>query len=73
MRLVRIGIFLEIIFIGLIFFVYANIIDKNFSVKPDYLGEYGIYFPLATLVFLILANQFIGKDEKLVRSIDRLR
>ncbi len=73
MRLVRISIFLEIILIGLVFFVYGNIIEKNLLASPDYLGEIGIYFPLASLVFLILSNIFINKDEKLVRSIDRLR
>jgi protein-S-isoprenylcysteine O-methyltransferase Ste14 len=33
----------------------------------------GIYLPIAALVFALLANRFIRKDEKLVRSIDRLR
>ncbi|MFO8053702.1 MAG: DUF4293 domain-containing protein [Bacteroidales bacterium] len=33
----------------------------------------GIYFPLAILLFLVLANKGIRKDEKLLRSADRLR
>lgn len=73
MKLVRLAILLEIVLVALIFFVYARIVEKNLQITPDYLDEAGIYFPLVTLVFLILANRSILKDEKLVRSVDRLR
>jgi len=33
----------------------------------------GLYMPLVALVFLLLAMRFISKDEKTVRSMDRLR
>lgn len=33
----------------------------------------GAYLPLAAILFLALAYRFIQKDEKLVRSMDRLR
>lgn len=33
----------------------------------------GVYLPLASFVLLLLAYRFINKDEKLVRSMDRLR
>lgn len=33
----------------------------------------GIYFPIAALAFVFLANRAIKKDEALVRSLDRLR
>jgi hypothetical protein len=72
-RIVRLAILLEIVFIALIFFVYAGIIEKNLHATPDYLEEAGIYFPLISLIFLILAYRFILKDERLVRSADRLR
>ena len=44
------------------------------SYLPNY-GGYGIgiYFPVIGLVFNLLANRFIRRDEKLVRSVDRLR
>jgi len=29
--------------------------------------------PVAALLFNVLANKFIRKDEKLVRSVDRIR
>lgn len=35
--------------------------------------EYGILSLIAGLIFGFLANRFIVKDEKLVRSVDRLR
>ncbi len=73
MKVVRIAILLNIVLIGLIFFVYAKIIETNLLVSPDYMDEAGIYFPLISLIFLILANRSIMKDEKLVRSVDRLR
>ncbi len=40
------------------------------SVPED---ELGIFAPVSALIFGILANFFIKKDEKLVRSADRLR
>ena len=73
MKVVRFAIFLEIVMVALIFFVYAKIIETNLFASPDYLEEAGIYFPLISLIFLILANRSIMKDEKLVRSVDRLR
>ena len=72
-RFVRLGIFTDIILIGLIFFIYARIVENKLGETPNYLDEAGIYFPLIVLIFLILANRFIVKDERLVRSIDRLR
>jgi hypothetical protein len=73
MKVVRFAILLQIIMIALVFFIYAKIIENNLMATPDYLDEAGIYFPLISLIFLILANRSILKDEKLVRSVDRLR
>ncbi len=33
----------------------------------------GVYLPVASLIFILLAYRYIGKDEKLVQSMDRLR
>ena len=35
--------------------------------------EYGFLSPVLSIIFLILAIRFINKDEKLVKSMDRLR
>jgi len=42
--------------------------------NPDNLNDgFGIYLPVVALIFSFLAMRFIKKDEKLVRSADRLR
>lgn len=33
----------------------------------------GMYLPLASFILLLLAYRYVNKDEKLVRSMDRLR
>ncbi|MBK8052934.1 MAG: DUF4293 family protein [Saprospiraceae bacterium] len=35
--------------------------------------QYGIYLPVISLIFSILAGRYINKDENTVRSMDRLR
>ena len=35
--------------------------------------QLGIYAPFLALIFVVIANRFIKKDENLVRSMDRLR
>ena len=44
-------------------------------VNPAAQGEYklGFFLPCIALILNILANRFIRRDEKLVRSVDRLR
>ena len=41
----------------------------------DVQGQYGIgvFFPVIALICNMLSNRFIRKDEKLVRSMDRIR
>ena len=51
------------------------IFDAQKPFAPENYGEYkiGIYLPVIALVFNLLANRFIRRDEKLVRSVDRIR
>ncbi len=35
--------------------------------------ELGFYLPLVSIIFNILANRFIKKDDDLVKSVDRIR
>ena len=62
------------IIIGL---VLAIVLYYNDSASiPDNVqieDEAGLYLPAVFLVFALLAQRFITKDEKLVRSADRLR
>jgi hypothetical protein len=72
-KLTSVGVLASIALIMGIFFIYIPIIEKKISIIPDYSHAYGIYFPLVALVFIVLANRAIKRDEKLVRSADRLR
>ncbi len=71
LRLVAFNVMINIVFIVLVFFYYISKIKTIALAEPSY-GT-GIVFPLATLVFLIMANRAIRKDEALVRSTERLR
>jgi hypothetical protein len=73
LKLVKVGILVTVIMIAGIFFLYCPLIEKKLAILPDYTGEIGIYFPLIALVFFILANRAITRDDKLVKSLDRLR
>jgi len=72
-RMVRFSIFADIILLILLFFFYIPQLEEATASSAEYLSEPGIYFPLVALVFLTLAIRFIIRDEKLVRSADRIR
>ncbi len=73
LRGIRFCIMLNIVLILLILFFYTPAIEKITKADADYTSEIGMYFPLISLILLILANRFINKDEKLIKSADRLR
>jgi len=58
---------------ALIFFYYVPELEAITETNADYISEPGIYLSIVSVIFLILANRFIRKDEKLIRSADRLR
>jgi hypothetical protein len=66
----RLNMLIHILLVVLTFFYLDNI--KN---QFEGLFSYGaaIMFPLINMVWLLLANRAIARDEKLVRSADRLR
>lgn len=70
---IRITAILLLVHIALIaaMFYYADSIEKQVTAKAVY--EAGAYIALIPLVFLVLANRAVRKDEKLVRSADRIR
>jgi hypothetical protein len=57
------------IVLGVVYFMQHSNDIGQMEVKD----ELGLYLPVLTLVFLLVAYRFINKDEKLVRSMDRLR
>lgn len=50
---------------------YNEATENTMDVKID--DQLGIYLPALGIIFSILAMRFIKKDEKTVRSMDRLR
>ncbi|MFV8353999.1 DUF4293 domain-containing protein [Flavobacterium sp. XS2P14] len=66
----RLNIILNLILLGL--FVYRSL---NLSGETPAVSEKGIgmFLPVLAIVFLVLANKAIKKDEDLVKSVDRLR
>lgn len=72
LKLNNYNILMTVIFTGTIFLWIPYMIEE---ILPDAVRtwQYGLLLPLISLVFLILAGNFIKKDEKLVKSADRLR
>lgn len=54
-----------------VMFFYTDRVAADVGVTTSY--EVGSVFPIVALVFLVLALRGIRKDEKLIRSADRLR
>lgn len=59
---------------SLVYLVYLTYKAQS-EILPIILGEYkiGLFMPAIALVLNSIANRFIRKDEKLVRSVDRIR
>jgi hypothetical protein len=70
-RLLAFNILITIVLIIAVFLYYINSVEKLTGIPPSY--QFGAFSPLICLLFLILANRFIRKDEAMVRSADRLR
>ena len=69
-RMCNLALLLTCVLIGLIFFL-ADSMSSGMNQKIHYV--YGTYLPLFQILFIFLATLFIRRDEKLVRSADRLR
>ena len=72
-KLTSAGVFASIALIMGVFFLYIPMIEKKTKIVPNYMDSIGIFLPLVALVFMVMANRAIKRDEKLVRSADRLR
>ena len=69
-RLIYLNIFLSVILVGGIFYL-STLLEESLKTQAQY-GLGGI-FPLISIILFFLANSFIKKDERLIRSADRLR
>jgi len=59
---------------ALVYLVYLTYKAQS-EILPNILGEYklGLFMPAIALILNSIANRYIRKDEKLVRSVDRIR
>lgn len=65
----RLAMILNLILLGL--FVYRSLnLSGETAVSEKGIG---MFLPIVSIVFLVLANKAIKKDEDLVKSVDRLR
>jgi hypothetical protein len=70
-RLIRIALMLNLGFIALTYFVYGDHLANQIKMQVNY--DMGSVFPLVALIFHVLAMYAINKDERLIKSIDRIR
>ena len=68
MTLTKVGLFITGVGVGVGAYHLSN--DQAVDVAEPALG---IALPLLVVIFAYLAHRYINKDEKLVRSVDRLR
>lgn len=66
----RLNMILNLILLGL--FLYRTLIVSGDAPAVSEKGI-GMFLPICSIVFLVLANKAIKKDEDLVKSVDRLR
>jgi len=71
MTLSRFAIIFNIIGLVLAIILFYNEVQGMGEEMPD--DRLGIFLPILFIVFTLLGLRFIGKDEKLVKSMDRLR
>ncbi|MFW5792870.1 MAG: DUF4293 domain-containing protein [Bacteroidota bacterium] len=69
-KLNQFNLLLHILIIALSFFFLDYFQD---IVELEFRYSIAVIFPLLSLIFLLLANKAIKKDEKLVKAADRLR
>lgn len=65
----RLNMILNLILLGL--FVYRTLNASGETAISE--KGVGMFLPIISIVFLVLANKAIKKDENLVKSVDRLR
>ena len=66
----RLNIVLNLILLGLFVYHSLNLSGETVTVSEKGIG---MFLPVLGIVFLVLANKAIKKDEDLVKSVDRLR
>ncbi|MEI6575649.1 MAG: DUF4293 domain-containing protein [Bacteroidota bacterium] len=71
LKVIRFALLINILYIAVLFFYTNFVIERNVAI-PSHYGP-GSYFPLIMLILIMMAKRGIEKDDKLIRSMDRLR
>lgn len=71
LALIKIAMALTLLLLGGYFFGYIPLLEKSVGNPPQY--QFATFGPVLIFLFLLLANRGIQKDEKLIKSMDRLR
>lgn len=71
MTLTKISMALTLVLLAGYFLGYMGILEKAVGNPPEY--QFSSFMPVLVFIFLFLANRGINKDEKLIKSMDRLR
>lgn len=71
----RVGYILIIVAIFIVFVAIGLFIleSQQYASTVNISEGFGIGMPILTIILIVFANRFIRKDEKTVRSMDRLR
>lgn len=72
LKVIRFLMLLIAAMIGVVFLYYYDILEVASGAVPNFV-QVGAFAPLLSLVFLFLAYKGVMKDDKLIRSADRLR
>ena len=65
----RVNIVINFLLLGIVVYHQLNLPGETMVSEKGI----GVFIPLLVIVFLALANKAIIKDDKLVKSVDRLR
>jgi len=71
MRVTMLSVLLTIVCAGLTIFLFTQLVPMFYALSLRYSA--GLFLPLGAILFQILAYRGIKKDERTVRSMDRLR
>jgi len=71
LALTKISMGVTLILLAAYFFGYMGLFENAVGNPPIY--EFASFMPALVFLFLFLANRGVQKDEKLIKSMDRLR
>lgn len=72
LKIIRLLMLLIASMIGIIFLYFYDILEVASGAVPNFV-QIGAFAPLVSLIFLYLAYRGVLKDDKLIKSADRLR